>query len=188
MRSCFYPRERLTAERREQDSIGKVHMSSQPFSHSQLEPAIGRDVWLKPRCLTARAQSLLQLETRRVRFGLIDRYILGVQRLHRAVRQPARPGPACRARSVARPSTLYAGTAFFPATPRTCSWKGASVGELSLSSQAGVPKPTGAGYHKQEGGVFLPTLQGVGRNTPITVRRCPYWVAQLAVQNGHGYS
>jgi hypothetical protein len=45
-------------ERRKQDSIGKVQMSSQPFSHRPLEPAIGRDVcWLKPQRLTARAQS-----------------------------------------------------------------------------------------------------------------------------------
>ena len=83
--------------------------------------------------------------------------------------QPVLVHPACRARSVARPSTLYAGTAFFPATSRTCSWKGASVGELSLSSQAGVPKPTGAGYHKHGGGALLPTLKGLGLPAPITV-------------------
>jgi hypothetical protein len=57
VRYCFYPWERLTTERRKQESIGKVQMSSQPFSHSQLEPVIGRDIWLTPRRLTARAHS-----------------------------------------------------------------------------------------------------------------------------------
>jgi hypothetical protein len=57
MRSCFYPWERLTTERRKQYSIGKVQMSSHPFSHTQLEPVIGRDLWLKPRRLTAKVQS-----------------------------------------------------------------------------------------------------------------------------------
>src|SRR5262249_52848615 len=36
--------------------FGKVQMSSQPFSHRQLEPVIDRDFWLMPRRLTARAQ------------------------------------------------------------------------------------------------------------------------------------
>ena len=56
VRSCCSPWERLTTERRQQSSIGKVQMSAQPFSHRQLEPVIDRDFWLMPRRLTARAQ------------------------------------------------------------------------------------------------------------------------------------